>query len=69
MNTGTILFSWIGLTGNSMCAANLLELLHRVNERGIPHDDLPAVKAVWDDMKKQADDADIAPWIWKGGDR
>jgi len=38
---------------NSWLARDLLLLLDEVNRRGIDHKDIPAVKAVWDELRSK----------------
>lgn len=50
MKTGSVPSSWLSLTGNWTATAQLA-LLTEVNRRGIAHDDLTAVAAVWKELK------------------
>ena len=54
MKHGTIPPSWLGLT-NMWYAERLLDLKAEVAKRGIAETDLPAVKAVWDELSWQDD--------------
>lgn len=52
MKKGTIPFAWLSLTSTPIDAKRLLKLHAEVERRGIDHHDLPAVKAIWDEIYK-----------------
>ena len=50
MTSASIPSGWFTIT-RSWAARDMLALLKEVDERGIDHNDLVAVQAVWDEMK------------------
>jgi hypothetical protein len=56
MKIGSIPSSWMSITGAWSAEVNL-NLLEEVNKRGIDHKDLTAVRAVWDEIRQQAENS------------
>lgn len=50
MKTGSVPSSWMNIT-HTWDVKKLLQLLEEVNNRGIDHKDLEAVKQVWEEIQ------------------